>query len=41
MRIKKVSQTISTQAQMIDGYNISATDSYSYNYIKTKSLKKL
>ena len=32
MRIKKVSQTTSTQAQVVDGYSTSATDSYSCNY---------
>ena len=33
MRIKKVSQTTSTQAQVIDGYSTSTTDSYSCNYV--------
>lgn len=33
MRIKKVSQTTSTQAQVVDGYSTSATDSYSCNYV--------
>ena len=32
MRIKKVSQTTSTQAQVVDGYSTSAIDSYSCNY---------
>ena len=32
MRIKKVSQTTSTQAQVVDGYSTSTTDSYSCNY---------
>ena len=32
MRIKKVSQTTSTQAQVVDGYSTSTTDSYSANY---------
>lgn len=33
MRIKKVSQTTSTQAQVVDGYSTSVTDSYSCNYV--------
>lgn len=33
MRIKKVSQTTSTQAQVVDGYSASTTDSYSCNYV--------
>lgn len=33
MRIKKVSQTTSTQAQVVDGYSTSATDSYSCNHV--------
>ena len=33
MRIKKVSQTTSTQAQIVDGYSTSTTDSYSCNYV--------
>ena len=33
MRIKKVSQTTSTQAQVVDGYSTSTTDSYSANYV--------
>lgn len=33
MRIKKVSQTTSTQAQVVDGYSTSTTDSYSCNYV--------
>lgn len=41
MRIKKVSQTTSTQAQVVDGYSTSTTDSYSCNYINRKTLKKL
>jgi hypothetical protein len=32
MRIKKVSQTTSTQAQVVDGYSTSTIDSYSCNY---------
>lgn len=36
MRIKKVSQTTSTQAQVVDGYSTSTTDSYSCNYVNTK-----
>ena len=32
MRIKKVSQTTATQAQVVDGYSTSTTDSYSCNY---------
>ena len=33
MRIKKVSQTTATQAQVVDGYSTSTTDSYSCNYV--------
>lgn len=33
MRIKKVSQTTPTQAQVVDGYSTSTTDSYSANYV--------
>jgi hypothetical protein len=33
MRIKKTSQTTSTQAQVVDGYSTSTTDSYSCNYV--------
>lgn len=33
MRIKKVSETTSTQAQVVDGYSTSTTDSYSCNYV--------
>lgn len=33
MRIKKVSQTTSTQAQVVNGYSTSTTDSYSCNYV--------
>ena len=33
MRIKKVSQTTPTQAQVVDGYSASTTDSYSCNYV--------
>ena len=33
MRIKKVSQTTATQAQVVDGYSTSTIDSYSCNYI--------
>lgn len=33
MRIKKVSETTSTQAQVVDGYSASTTDSYSCNYV--------
>lgn len=33
MRIKKVSQTTPTQAQVVDGYSTSTTDSYSCNYV--------
>ena len=33
MRIKKVSQTTSIQAQVVDGYSTSTTDSYSCNYV--------
>lgn len=33
MRIKKVSQTTSTQAQVVDGYSTSTSDSYSCNYV--------
>lgn len=32
MRIKKVSQTTPTQAQVVDGYSTSEFDSYSCNY---------
>lgn len=35
MRIKKVSQTTSTQAQVVDGYSTSTTDSYSCNYVNS------
>lgn len=37
MRIKKVSQTTSTQAQVVDGYSTSTTDSYSCNYVNNNS----
>ena len=37
MRIKKVSQTTPTQAQVVDGYSTSATDSYSANYVNKLS----
>ena len=33
MRIKKVSETTPTQAQIVDGYSTSATDGYSARYI--------
>lgn len=33
MRIKKVSQTTPTQAQVVDGYSTSTTDPYSANYV--------
>ena len=33
MRIKKVSKTTATSAQVIDGYSESTTDAYSCNYI--------
>lgn len=33
MRIKKTSQTTSTQAQVVDGYSTSTTDSPSCNYV--------
>ena len=33
MRIKKVSETTSTQAQVVDGYSASTTNSYSCNYV--------
>lgn len=33
MRIKKVSQTSSIQAQIVDGYSESTTDGYSANYV--------
>ena len=33
MRIKKVSQTTPTTAQVVDGYSTSTNDSYSCNYI--------
>lgn len=33
MRIKKVSQTTSTQAQVVDGHSTSTIDSYSCNYV--------
>lgn len=33
MRIKKVSQTTATQAQVVDGYSTSTTDCYSCNYV--------
>lgn len=33
MRIKKVSQTTPIQAQVVDGYSTSTTDSYSANYV--------
>lgn len=33
MRIKKVSQTVPTTAQVVDGYSNSTTDSYSCNYV--------
>ena len=36
MRIKKVSQTTPTQAQVVDGYSTSTTDSYSANYVNGK-----
>lgn len=35
MRIKKVSQTTSTQAQVVDGYSTSTSDSYSCNYVNS------
>ena len=35
MRIKKVSQTTATQAQVVDGYSTSTTDSYSCNYVNS------
>lgn len=35
MRIKKVSQTTPTQAQVVDGYSTSTTDCYSCNYVNT------
>lgn len=37
MRIKKVSQTTPTQAQIVDGYSTSTTDGYSCNYINQKT----
>ncbi len=33
MRIRKVSQTTPTQAQVVDGYSTSEVDSYSCNYV--------
>lgn len=36
MRIKKTSQTTSTQAQVVDGYSTSTTDSYSCNYVNNE-----
>lgn len=33
MRIRKVSQTTPTQAQIVDGYSTSTTDGYSANYV--------
>lgn len=36
MRIKKTSQTTSTQAQVVDGYSTSTTDSYSCNYVNNQ-----
>ena len=39
MKIKKVSQTTSTQAQVVDGYSTSSRDSYSCNYINNKVKK--
>ena len=33
MRIKKVSQTVPTSAQVVDGYSNSTTDSYSCNQV--------
>lgn len=33
MRIRKVSQTTPTQAQVVDGYSTSQVDSYSANYV--------
>lgn len=41
MRIKKVSQTTSTQAQVVDGYSTSTTDSYSANYVNNLTGKLL
>lgn len=35
MRIKKVSQTTATQAQVVDGYSTSSRDSYSCNYMNS------
>ena len=33
MRIKKVSQTVPTYGQIVDGYSTSTTDAYSCNYV--------
>lgn len=33
MRIKKVSQTTPSTAQIVDGYSESTTDGYSANYV--------
>ena len=41
MRIKKVSQTTSTQAQVVNGYSTSTTDSYSCNYVNNLTGKIL
>lgn len=38
MRIKKVSQTTPTQAQVVDGYSTSTTDTYSCNYLNKNIL---
>lgn len=35
MRIRKVSQTTPTQAQVVDGYSTSEVDSYSCNYVNS------
>lgn len=41
MRIKKVSQTTSTQAQVVNGYSTSTTDSYSANYVNELNINSL
>lgn len=39
MRIKKVSQTSSTQAKIVDGYSTSTVDGYSCNYVNNEVKK--
>lgn len=41
MRIKKVSQTTSTQAKIVDGYSTSTVDGYSCNYVNNLAGKIL